>query len=288
MASMRDVKRRIKSVNSTKQITKAMNLVSAAKLQRARKKLDSTRPFFYETRRVIGNIVSNSHGISHPYLDQRDAKNTLIILISGDRGLCGGYNTNVSKEALSLVKEKKNVSMITVGSKGADFFKKYSTPIKKSYEGIAEKPMYEDAVDIGRIALNMYSTGEVDEVYLTYTEFKSTISHEPKSIRILPVDTSGFVEDSATGTPSQTLMTYEPTEEEVLDIIIPKYINTTIFGALVESGACEQGAIMTAMDSATENASEMIHDLSLLYNRARQGAITQEITEIVGGSSALE
>ena len=287
MASMRDVKRRIKSVNSTKQITKAMNLVSAAKLQRARKKLDSTRPFFYETKRVIGNIVKNSKGISHPYLDQREVKSTLIILISGDRGLCGGYNANVSKEAFALFNEKKNVTMITSGSKGADFFKKHNVTIKKSYEGISEKPMYEDAVDIGRIALDMYSKGEVDEVYLTYTEFKSTISHEPKSIKILPVDTSGFADDSS-AEPSQTLMTYEPSEEEVLDIIIPKYINTTIFGALVEAGACEQGAIMTAMDSATENASEMIHDLSLLYNRARQGAITQEITEIVGGANALD
>ena len=287
MASMRDIKRRIKSVNSTRQITKAMNLVSAAKLQTAKKRLEETRPFFNETKRVIGSIVNNSKGLSHPLLKEREVKNTLIILISGDRGLCGGYNANVSKAALKLAKTKENVLMIAAGSKGRDFFKNNkSVKIVKDYVAVSERPRYETSADIGREALSLFLKKEVDEVYLAYTEFQSAIAHEPKVIRVLPVDTDEFTDEKDSAVDTQML--YDPNAEEVLDLVIPKYINTNIFGAFMESAACEQGAMMTSMDSATENASEMISSLTLLYNRARQGAITQEITEIVGGASALE
>ena len=286
MASMRDIKRRIKSVDSTQQITKAMNLVASSKLTRAKNRLMDTRPFFKETRKVIAGVVGGSKGISHPYLQKREVRKKAVILITGDRGLCGGYNANVSKAALSCVDDKNNVSAITVGSKGREFFKRRGINIIESYTGISENPDYSDALKIGQLALDLFTKEDADEVYLAYTEFISTLSSEPKLIKILPVDVNEFNNDDDIS--EQALTIYEPDEEAVLEYVIPKYVNTVIFGAMVESAVCELGARMTAMDSATENASEMIDSLNLLYNRARQGAITQEITEIVGGSGIYD
>lgn len=281
MASMRDIKRRIKSVNSTQQITKAMYLVASSKLNKARNRLEDTRPFFKETRNVIANIVNGSSGISHPFLQKREVNSTAVIVISGDRGLCGGYNANVNKKALSAIKNPKTDKVITIGNKSKEFFKSRANVIQ-SFVDISEKPTYEDALKIGRLALELFTKGEADEVYLTYTEFISTLSSEPKLIKLFPLDTNDFKQDDNSSSSSLTM--YEPSEEAVLEYVIPKYVNTVIFGALVESAVCELGARMTAMDSATENASEMIDSLNLVYNRARQSAITQEITEIVGGS----
>lgn len=288
MASMRDIKRRIKSVKSTQQITKAMYLVASSKLTRARNRLTDTRPFFKETKDVIASIVQGSKGIKHPFLESRkEVKNKAVILITGDRGLCGGYNSNVSKLAATVADGKENVKAITVGIKGRDFLKRKKFDIVDSYAGISEKPQYSHALEIGRLALDLYKSGEVDEVYLVYTEFISTITSEPKLMKLLPLDENDFkLDDSSLGNSAITI--YEPNEEAVLDYVIPKYVNTVIFGAMVESAVCELGARMTAMDSATENAAEMIDTLNLLYNRARQGAITQEITEIVGGSGIYD
>lgn len=286
MASMRDIKRRIKSVNSTQQITRAMYLVASSKLTRARNRLNDTRPFFNETRKAIADIVSGSKGISHPFLEEREVKSTAVIVIAGDRGLCGGYNANVNKTALERVNSSKDAKMITVGTKSREFFRLRGKTIVDSVTGISEKPRYEDALKIADKALQLFTSGEVDEVYLTYTRFISTLSSEPKLIKVLPVDVDEFKNE--TESQSHALTIYEPNEESVLDYVIPKYVNTVIFGALVESAVCELGARMTAMDSATENAIEMIDDLNLLYNRARQGAITQEITEIVGGSGIYD
>ncbi len=282
MASMRKIKRRIRSVGSTQQITKAMNLVAASKLQKAKGRLMETRPFYQETKRVIASIVSNSKGLNHPFLEVRQVNNIGVILLTSDRGLCGGYNTVISKETLALINRLQHESMIIVGNKGKDYFRRRKKNIVKTYSGISEKPFYDDAAEIGRLALDMFLKKQIDEVYLAYTELKSTISYVPKIIKILPVDNSEF-ESEAGGT-----MNYEPSEEAVLDYVIPKYLNTIIYGALCESAACEQGARMTSMDSATDNAEDMISRLTLLYNRARQGAITQEILEIVSGANALE
>lgn len=287
MASMRDIKRRIKSVNSTQQITKAMNLVASSKLTRAKNRLMDTRPFFQETRKVIAGVVNGSKGISHPFLEQREVKKKAIILITGDRGLCGGYNANVSKAAMSHAEDVNNVSAITVGSKGREFFKRRDIKIIESFTGISEKPGYSDALKIGQLALDLFTKGEADEIYLAYTEFITTLYSEPKVIKVLPVDVNEFTNNDGDSS-GQSLTIYEPDEEAVLEYVIPKYINTVIFGAMVESAVCELGARMTAMDSATENASEMIDSLNLLYNRARQGQITQEITEIVGGSGIYD
>lgn len=287
MASMRDIKRRIKSVNSTQQITKAMNLVASSKLSRAKSRFLNTQPFFRGTRKAIADIVNGSSGITHRYLQERPVKTTCVMVITGDRGLCGGYNTNVCKTALGVTGEKDNVTFVTIGSKGKDYLKHRHQTISESYRGISEKPQYYDAKLIGEDILKKYDAGEIDEIYLAYTEFISTISNEPKLIKLLPVDPGEFADEEESKNGS-TLTIYEPGEEEVLDYIVPKYVNTVLYGAMVESAACELSSRMTAMDSATENASEMIDSLNLLYNRVRQGAITQEITEIVGGSNALE
>ncbi len=285
MASMRDIKRRIKSVNSTRQITKAMNLVASSKLNKAKQRLEGTKPYAQETRKVIAEIGAAMGGLSHPLFGNEIKGNkALIIVISGDKGLCGGYNSSVCKEAQNLA-DGKDVKLITVGLKGREYFKRRNFVFDKSVVGISEKFDYNDAAAIGARALKLYEEGEVDSVYLVYTRFISSISSTPKSIRLLPVDAEDFKGEIETTT---SLTLYEPSEEEVLDYVIPKYVNTVIYGGMVESSVCELGARMAAMDAATDNAEEMLDSLNLLYNRVRQGAITQEITEIVSGSNALE
>jgi F-type H+-transporting ATPase subunit gamma len=288
MASMRDIKRRIKSVNSTKQITKAMNLVASSKLTRAKNRFTDTKPFFDQTQKVIAEIAKGAKGVTHPFLAEREVKKTVVITISGDRGLCGGYNANACKLANSIITEKgkENTALITIGNRAKDFFNHKGVEFLDNIRGISEKPTYQDALEIGQKALDLFASGEADEVYLVYTEFITTLSSEPKAVKLLPLNINDFKTDEKTD--NLTLTIYEPSEEAVLDYVIPKYINTVIYGALVESAVCELGARMTAMDSATENASEMIDKLNLLYNRVRQGAITQELTEIVSGSNALE
>ncbi len=287
MASLGDVKRRIKSVGNTKQITNAMNLVSASKLQKAKGRLSQTGPYFNYTRKVISSIVKNSKGISHPFLDEKGSDKVLVITITSDRGLCGGYNANICKETLSFIDSKKEPSLYIIGNKGKDYFSRRGKKIVDFVNGISEKPDYQDAKKLGDFIVENFTNGEYDEVYLAYTEFKSTLSHVPKVIKLLPVDTSEFENDQEEKT-AGSLMRYEPSEEDVLSYVVPKYINTVILGALVEASTCEQAARMTSMDAATENANEVISSLTLVYNRARQSAITQEITEIVSGANALE
>ncbi len=285
MASMRDIKRRIKSVNSTRQITKAMNLVASSKLNKAKLRMEGTKPFAEETRKVIAEIGSSMGGLDHPLFGkQPDGKKTLIIVITSDKGLCGGYNSAVCKEAMSLC-EGRDVKLITIGSKGRDFFRRRNMNIDRSVVGISERFDYNDASAIGSRALKLFKDKEVDSVYLVYTRFISSISSTPKVIRLLPVDADDFKDEVSH---KNVLTLYEPSEEQVLDYVVPRYVNTVVFGGMVESSVCELGARMAAMDAATDNAEEMIENLNLLYNRVRQGAITQEITEIVSGSNALE
>lgn len=287
MASMRDIKRRIKSVNSTQQITKAMNLVASSKLNRAKSRFDDTKPFFEAIKRVIANVVKGSKGVSSIFMQERnESGKALVIVIAGDRGLCGGYNLNVCKAALEIMNDKKSFVVISAGNKARDFFRHKNIEVAESYKDVSENPHYIDAYMIGSRAIDMYAKGEVDEVYFVYTEFITTLTNAPKAIKLLPLDPKDFESDEEAH--SSTLTIYEPDEEAVLNYVIPKYINTVIYGGMVESAVCELSSRMTAMDSATENADEMIGSLNLIYNRARQGAITQEITEIVSGSNALE
>ncbi|MGO1819037.1 MAG: ATP synthase F1 subunit gamma [Senegalia sp. (in: firmicutes)] len=282
--SMQDIKRRIKSVGSTKQITNAMELVSSSKLKKARKRLAKTEPYFLTVSRSIKDILATSRGISHPMLEKREVKNRCYIIVTSDRGLCGGYNVNIIKKVEADLDSKENTKMITIGQKGRSHFNRRNYDVKGSFVNISEDPTFMDATQIGNMALKLYEKGEVDEVNIAYTQFKSTINHEPTILKLLPAES--IAKEDTEG--KRILTEYEPSPEVVLDYLIPKYIRSTIYGAMIESSASEQGARRMAMESATDNAQEMIDDLNLKYNRARQAAITQEIAEIVGGAEALK
>ncbi len=279
--NMIDVKRRIKSVTSTMQITKAMELVATAKLKRARTKLEASKPYFETILDSIHEIIGHSKGFKHPFVDHREINNTLFVVITGDRGLAGGYNANVCKLVEEKIAEKKHSKLIAIGSKGRDYFKRRGHEVIDSYIGVSESPSIEVSQEIGRQIVEMYLKKEIDEIYLVYTEFISTISYEPKALRLLPV----VIDESRIK--KKMLFRYEPSPESVLDYLIPKYLNSVLYGAAIEASASESGARRIAMESATDNAKDMIGELQLLYNRARQASITQEITEIVAGADAL-
>lgn len=284
---MRDIKRKIKSINSTKQITKAMELVSTAKLKRARDRLGSTRPYFETVTRTVQDIFKDSAGMKHEFIDEREVQKTLYIVITADRGLCGGYNINAIKKALEDIEDKGKAAFITIGSKARDYFTKRNYEVIEEYTGISEKPEFKYAKEIGQKAIELFKAGEIDEVKLIYTKFVSTISQEPKLLKLLPA--SEEADDVEKKEEEEfKYVEYEPSPAVVLDYLIPKYIEGTIFGGMIESSASEQAARRVAMESASDNAEEMIGDLTLSFNQARQAAITQEITEIVGGAEALK
>ena len=285
MASMRDIKRRRDSIQSTGQITKAMKLVSTVKLQKAKGKAESTKPYsdlMYET---VSNILAKSGNINHKFLKAGDSNKKAVIVITANRGLAGGYNNNIAKLITNSDIPKEDAYIYAIGRKGREVLERKGYEIKADYSEAINEPIYKDAKEICDDVLSAFADGEVGEIYLAYTVFKNTVVHEPQLIRLLPVE----ADDAAHETDgSEALMTYEPSEEEALDMIIPKYVCSLVYGALIESVASENGARMQAMDSATSNAEEMISTLSLKYNRARQASITQELTEIIAGANAIE
>lgn len=285
MASMKDIKRRRDSIQSTGQITKAMKLVSTVKLQKAKGKAESTKPYsdlMYET---ICNMLARSGNINHKYLQAGESSKKAIITITANRGLAGGYNTNITKLITESGIPKEDIDIIAIGTKGKDYLARRGYNITEDDSEVINAPLYTDARDICDRLLERFAAGEIGEIYLAYTSFKNTVVHEPKLIKLLPVyiDTEGVNSESKDTTP----MNYEPAEDEALNLIIPKYVCSLIYGALIEAVASENGARMQAMDNATSNADEMISDLSLKYNRARQASITQELTEIIAGANAI-
>ena len=288
MASMRDIKRRKASIQSTGQITKAMKLVSTVKLQKSRQKAEGSKPYFDLMYETISSMLKKSGTIDHKYLRAGNTDGKAVIAITSNRGLAGGYNSNVEKAVTSVGFNPADVQLYTVGSKGRDNLSKKGYAVAKDYGDVIEAPTYRAAMDIGRDVLNAFSSGEVGEIWMAYTVFKNTITHIPKMIRLLPVAVpeEETAEEKKDG--PLLLMNFEPEPEEVLDAVIPKYINSVIYGGMMDAVASENGARMTAMDNATSNAEDMIENLTLSYNRARQGAITQEITEIVSGAEALK
>lgn len=287
MASMRDIKRRKESIQSTGQITKAMKLVSTVKLQKAKGKAESTKPYFDCMYDTIAGILKKAGNIDHKYLkNNADNKKKAVIVISSNRGLAGGYNSNIIKLVTGMDANNEDVIIYAVGRKAKETLARKGYSIEKDYSEVINNPLYSDAMSIGKQVISDYTEGKFGEIYLAYTEFKNTVTHIPKLIKLLP-----FVleesEDDENKVDNLTLMNFEPNEEEALDMIIPKYINSLIYGGITEAIASENGARMQAMDSATNNAQTMIDDLSLKYNRARQASITQEITEIVAGASAI-
>lgn len=283
MASMRSIKRRKGSIESTQQITKAMKLVSTVKLQRAKGRAEKSKSYFECMYATVKSVLAKSGNINHPYLQAGDSTKKAVIVITSNRGLAGGYNSNVIKLITKGDFSKADTALYTVGIKGKDYFSHHGYEVVKDYSDLIEEPAYADAMHISEDLLKAFSDGEVGEIYLAYTAFKNTVSHVPTLLKLLPVDTDGL-EDADE---DKALMNFEQDEEEALNLLIPKYVTSLIYGSMVEAVASENGARMQAMDSATSNAEEMIDKLSLQYNRARQGSITQELTEIIAGAEAI-
>lgn len=284
MASMKDIKRRKGSIQSTQQITKAMKLVSTVKLQKAKGRAEQTDPYFNYMYQTVSSMLAKSGNINHPYLKSGETTKKAVVVITSNRGLAGGYNSNIVKLVTGSGISKEDAKIYAIGSKGREALERRGYQIAFEDAEMIESPSYADASALCKKILKSFSDGEIGEIYLAYTHFKNTVSHEPKLIKLLPVEIDV---DKAADDTSNILMNYEPNTEEALDMIIPKYVTSLFYGALVEAVASENGARMQAMDSATSNAEDMISDLTLKYNRARQGAITQELTEIIAGASAI-
>ena len=293
MASMREIKRRKDSIQSTSQITKAMKLVSTVKLQKSKAAAENCKPYFNYMYNTVTSILEKAGDIQHPYLNGGKEGKTAVIVVTSNRGLAGGYNSNVIKLVTRGDFKKEDTVIYAVGRKGRDTLARSGYEIKADYSEVMNSPIYSDAATIGNDVLEAFEKGEIKEIYLAYTEFKNTVSQIPKLIKLLPVSEEVKTEKVEAEKESEdpidklTLMNFEPEAEEALDLIVPKYIKSLLYGALMEGMASENGARMQAMDSATNNATELIDTLSLSYNRARQAAITQEITEIIGGTTAI-
>jgi F-type H+-transporting ATPase subunit gamma len=289
MASLRDIRKRIKSVKSTRQITKAMKMVSAAKLRKAQEAILAARPYAQTLESLIGDLMSRVEpgSVTHPLLADRPVKKAEVILVTSDRGLAGGFNSNVSKRAWKYLKEEgaalEKTFVTTVGRKGGDYLRSRSIPARKDWPGLLAKISYANATEVANDAAKRFLDGEVDAVYLAYNEFISAISQKITFVRLLPFEAS-----TAKKSETQVDYKYEPSAQAVLDALVPQALTTRIFRALLESSASEHGARMTAMENATKNAGEMIGGLTLFYNRTRQAAITKELMEIVSGAEALK
>ncbi len=283
MASMRDIKRRKSSIQSTQQITKAMKLVSTVKLQRAKANAEKSDNYFRCMYQTVQSILARTQNLEHRYLKPGEGGKKAVIVITSNRGLAGGYNSNVIKLITRGELADEDLCIYAIGKKGKDALQK-SYEIKADYSDAIDEPAYADAMKICKDVLTAFAEGEISEIYLAYTAFKNTVVHIPTLLKLLPVEVEKEEEQDAD---DKALMNFEPEDEEALELIIPKYITSLIYGGMVESVASENGARMQAMDSATSNAEEMIDSLTLLYNRARQGTITQELTEIIAGANAI-
>ena len=284
MASMRDIKRRKSSVQSTQQITKAMKLVSTVKLQRAKGRAEKSKTYFSCMYDTVASMLSKAGTVNHPFLMAGESTKKAVIVITANRVLAGGYNSNIVKLIKNSDFKKEDLLLYTIGTKGRDALARLGYTIAADYSEVIDEPMYSDAMEISKKLLEEFAAGRIGEIYVAYTGFKNTVTHVPTLLKLLPVKVE---DDRPQSENHQAVMEFEPECEEAIDLIIPKYITSLIYGALIESVASENGARMQAMDSATSNADDMISKLSLLYNRARQSSITQELTEIIAGAEAI-
>lgn len=292
MANMRDIRRRIKSVISTQKITKAMKMVSASKLRKTQGTLIAIRPYSDKIQEVMNHLLSGGEDYKTPFLTPREeVKNILYIVVAGDRGLCGGYNMNVLRFAEEQVKntpEGQSASLLLIGNRARDHFRtRPQYEVMDVFTNIGDTPNVSQGKALSDYVIKKYLDGEVDEVYMVYSKFQSVLVQIPSVAQVLPIQTTaGTAENQELH--AETDYIFEPGGKEILDVILPKYVDSSIYRLLLESKAGEHGARMTAMDSATDNASDLIDGLTLALNRARQAQITTEITEIVGGAAALE
>ena len=286
MATLREIRRRIASVRSTQHITKAMKMVSAAKLRRAQEKIVATRPYAQKMQDMLKKLVFKIDGGRHPLLRKREGNRTLIIVVTADRGLCGAFNSNLIRYTEQTIRSMNTgpVMLMTVGRKGAEYFSQRGYEIFAKKINLFNTLEFSDAQEIIEPAVGAYMEQRFDRIDVIYNEFKSALQQNIVCERILPFTP----EEGDAPESSQVEFLYEPERSEILTALIPRYLNIQLWKVLLESNAAEQGARMTAMENATENAEELIGHLSLTYNRARQAAITKEISEIVGGAEALK
>ncbi|MCM3664639.1 F0F1 ATP synthase subunit gamma [Mesobacillus subterraneus] len=285
MASLRDIKSRITSTKKTSQITKAMEMVSAAKWNRGVMNAKAFVPYMEKIQEVTASIAMGSKDANHPMLTSRPIKKTGYLVITSDRGLAGAYNSNVLRQVYQTIKNRHKsndeFAIIAIGRVGRDFFQSRGMNVVLDIIGIADQPSFSEIQDIASNTVGMFSDGTFDELYIYYSHYISAISQEVEEKKLLPLT-------NITASTKLTSYEFEPNAEEILEVLLPQYAESLIYGALLDSKASEHAARMTAMRNATDNAKELINSLSLSYNRARQAAITQEITEIVGGAAALE
>jgi len=286
MPNVRDIKRRITGVRSTQQITKAMKLVASSKVQKAKSKVETNEFYFENIMIAVNEAMKKNSNVNSPYIVRKKdgAKKVMYIVISSDLGLCGGYNINLFREMVGEIdKSNENIFVIS-GKKAKEYCKRNSLNVVYEKIGISEEPTYKDAKEIGGFVIDKYLNGEVDEIYLVYTHFKTIITQIPKVVKLLPFE----VERDESQSSVSPLTIYEPNVDSVLEYIVPKYVCSAIYGAFLEAVASEESSRMTAMDNASTNANEIVDELTLMYNRIRQGSITTEISEIVGGANALD
>jgi F-type H+-transporting ATPase subunit gamma len=284
LATLRDIQRRIRSVQSTQKITRAMKLVAAAKLRRAQERILAARPYATKMSELLGNLVSGSEQAVHPLLEQREGPRRQIVVITADKGLAGAFNSNILRRAMELIRESSaaDLTLVVVGRKARDFYRRRLYTIKRDMVGFWDQLAYSHACELADFFMQEYLAGEVDEVWLLYNEFRSVAVQRPVRVQLLPIPrTEGDAAESVD-------YIYEPGPEEILGELLPRHVRMQVYRALMESLAGEYGARMTAMEAATTNAKEMIEVLTIQYNKARQEKITKELLDIVGGAEALK
>lgn len=282
MASLQDIRRRIKSVKSIQQITNAMNMVATSRLRKAKEAAVANKPYADKMAQVVSDIAANAGDFTHPLLEARQEGKKLILVMASDKGLAGAYASNAFKEALAGIEDKSNTEIVAVGRKTDAFFKNRDYEVAKSYIGISERPSYDNAKEIAVDLISRFVSGEVKEISMVYTRFVSAISCVPETVQLLPFCNLA----GQGGTHAEYI--YEPDAQSVLGYMLPQYLVTTIYAALLQAAASELSSRMNAMSNATDNAQELIAKLDLHYNKVRQAGITREITEIVGGAEALK
>jgi F-type H+-transporting ATPase subunit gamma len=286
MAGTKEIRTQIASVKSTQKITKAMQMVATSKMRRAQDRMKLARPYAAKIRSVIGNLSHANPDYRHPFMSMRDAKNIGIIIVSTDRGLAGGLNANIFKQTLGLIKEWQDkgagVSLCVMGAKGTAFFRRLSLPMLANVSGLGDKPHVKDLIGTVKVMLDAYRDGKIDRLFMVHSEFVNTMTQKPRVEQLLPVEPS----DKA-GLQTHWDYLYEPSADAILDGVLMRYVESQVYRGVVENVASEMAARMVAMKAATDNAGNLIHELQLVYNKARQAAITTELAEIVGGAAAV-
>lgn len=307
MATIKEIKHRRNSIESTRQITKAMKLVATVKLQKTKEEAENAIPYFETMYETMVNILEKTNNIKHKYLSNDKNGKTAIIVISSDRGLAGGYNSNIVREFEKSVLEnnlkKEDILIYSIGAKVRDALSRKGYKIEEDLSSMLNAPGFDEAYSVSNVLLKAFTEGKISSIYILYTFFKNTVVHIPRFLKLLPIvdeyrekaeerafssnKKSKYEVKKSQFENSNVVMNYEPNDEEILDLLVPKYITAIVYGAITSAIASENGARMTAMDNATNNADELIEELGIQYNRARQGAITQELTEIIAGANAI-